>query len=106
MKIPSEKELLEKDDLLSKKFNVSVKTIQRWKDRYGLRKINKKLNNKDVEDIRNSKDTVKTIAKKYNKTLAAIYRIKNNITHKTGAICRGSAYVEQFHSKQNSNLLL
>ena len=96
MNIPLEKELLEKDELLSRKFNVSVKTIQRWKDKYGLRKVNKRLTNQEVEEIRKSKDTVKILAKKYNKTLAAIYRVKKNITYKTGIICKGSAHVDQF----------
>jgi len=96
MKIPSKQELLEKDDFLSHKFNVSIKTIQRWKDKYGLRKISRKLTDEEVKEIRNSNETVKILAKKYNKTLAAIYRVKKNITYKTGIICKGSAHVDQF----------
>ena len=103
MKIPSRHELLAKDAVLSDKFKVSVKTIQRWKTKYGLRTAGKRLTKKEVEEIRTSKDTVKFLAKKYNKTLAAIYRVKNNVTHKSGIICKGSALVDQSVSTQNSN---
>jgi hypothetical protein len=90
-----EKELLKGNDSeLSDKFNVSVKTVQRWKVHYGLRTISKRLTDREVEEIRTSKSTAQNLAKKYKKTLTTIYRIKNNITYKKPIICSGTAEIE------------
>ena len=73
----------------AKKFEVSERTIYRWMLEYGIceKKSNygPKLSAKKVEQIRarhQAGDSVKQIAKKHKISLATVYRIVKNITHK------------------------
>jgi transposase len=73
----------------AKQFGVSERTVYRWMLDYGLYEkkpsYGPKLSLKKAEQIRaryQAGDSVKHIAKKHKITLAAVYRIVNNVTYR------------------------
>lgn len=82
---------------LSKKYNITVNIISKIKNRqiwkhikipdfkikkYDSNKDKRKLSFSDINSVRNSKESSRKLAKKFNTTKSTILRIKNNISYK------------------------
>ena len=73
----------------AKEFGVTVRTIYRWMSSMGIieckENYGRKLTKESAEEIRfgfSQGSSVKELAKKHSVTLAAVYRVINNVTHK------------------------
>lgn len=98
---PNKEELLNLSvQQIRERYYVTEKTALRWLGDYGMRSIKPRLTKKQVVAIRASDLPIKTLADQYNVSLATIYRIKNNQTHKVPKVCcSGGAVVSMTYNE-------